>query len=117
LEKFALKMIPRLRLGHILINLFAGFRFSGSGKRLVSASRSGIIKIWDPESKYELMNLDTTINTQIDGTWSYKFALINSAAFGPDGRHIAAGCLDGFIRIWKAASPEEVTAEQEASSR
>ena len=66
--------------------------FSPDSKRVASGSRRGIIKIWDTDSKKELLSFNT------------RSGIVRSLAFSPDGRTLASGGSDQQIRLWDPAS-------------
>ena len=70
--------------------------FSPDGKKVVTASRDGIVRIWDAESGRELQRLTGHAG------W------VNSAAFSPDGEKIVTGSGDCTARIWDAESGIEL---------
>jgi WD40 repeat protein len=55
-------------------------------------------KVWDASNGQELLTLGG--HSQI----------VSFVSFTPDGRSIATGDGSGTVRIWQAASPEQVTA-------
>lgn len=69
---------------------------SPDGERLVSGSRDGSIRFWDPGTGAELRSFHRH-------TYS-----INDLAFSPDGRRLLIGSNDLTIRIWDVASGEEL---------
>lgn len=71
------------------------FALSPDGKRLVSASRNGTLRIWDAEKGQQLLEFP-----------AHK-ARIDAVAFSPDGKHIASGGHDRALKIWDAATGAE----------
>jgi WD40 repeat protein len=70
--------------------------FSPDGKRIISGSMAGTVKVWDSATGAELM----TLREHSDRIWS--------VAFSPDGKTIAAGTEetgDDSIRLWESAAP------------
>ncbi|MDB6040792.1 MAG: repeat-containing protein, partial [Verrucomicrobiales bacterium] len=67
--------------------------FSGDGKRIVTGSADQTTRLWDAETGLELLVLPGQTDVR--------------AAISPNGRYIAS--LDGdSVRVWIAASPEEM---------
>ena len=65
-------------------------------RTLFSAGADRVVKIWDVEDRQELFTLGT-----------HESAL-NCLALSPDSKMVAAGGRYGGIRLWRAASEEEV---------
>ncbi|KAK6499548.1 hypothetical protein TWF506_004177 [Arthrobotrys conoides] len=65
--------------------------FSPDGKTLVSASRDGSIKLWDPATGRLLQNLEGHVS-------------VRAVAFSPDGKTIASGLDDKTVRLWNAGT-------------
>ncbi|MCI0682767.1 MAG: hypothetical protein L0Y71_11760 [Gemmataceae bacterium] len=72
-----------------------GGAFSPDGKKAVSASADGSLRVWDTKTGKELRRLDGHSGR----VWC--------AAFAPDGRRIASGGFDGSVRIWDLATGRE----------
>jgi WD40 repeat protein len=68
--------------------MVTGVAFSPGGRRLVSSGMDGV-KVWDPSTGVELLNLPL----QGGGAWH--------VAFSPDGKSIAAAGGDGVVTLWK----------------
>jgi len=62
--------------------------FSPDGKKLVSGSVDGTIRIWQVSDGMLLMPPLKNSNSE------------NSVAFSPDGKTLASGSYDGVIRLW-----------------
>jgi len=65
--------------------------FSPDGKRIVTASRDETVKLWDMDSKAEILTLRNR----------NRNVLYSSVVFSPDGGSIAAGCVYG-VKTWRA---------------
>jgi WD40 repeat protein len=65
-------------------------------KRLVSASRDGTIKVWDPVTGQEAMALQVTGGGVLCVAWSW------------DGRKLASATTDGAIQVWDASRGSEL---------
>ena len=62
--------------------------FGPDGKRLVTVSWDGSLKLWDPLSGGELLTLSS---------YGRQFA---SVAFSLDGRRLVSGSRDGIVRVY-----------------
>jgi WD40 repeat protein/serine/threonine protein kinase len=68
--------------------------FSPDGKRLVSGSFDGTVRVWDTATQKDLHRLPA--GSRVFGV-----------AFHPDGRQVAAASEDGLVRVWDlGAAPE-----------
>jgi WD40 repeat protein len=81
----------RFRHGSSGVDLVA---FSGDGKRLVSASSNGMVRVWDPSTGKELRHFVIEV-----------VSAINWIALAPDGRTVAAADVPGpergnAIHLW-----------------
>ncbi|KZP27506.1 hypothetical protein FIBSPDRAFT_928039 [Athelia psychrophila] len=67
-------------------------KFSPDGRRILSSSQDGSIRLWDAVSGAHL----TTLQGHADG--------VNEATFSPDGNLIASVSHDQTVRLWDAVS-------------
>ncbi|MGI9415719.1 MAG: TIR domain-containing protein [Hyphomicrobiales bacterium] len=67
-------------------------KFSADGRRLVTASSSGLAQVWDARTGLRLLTLSG--HTQA----------VTDAAFSRDGARIATASRDGTARVWDARS-------------
>jgi WD40 repeat protein len=65
---------------------------------LASGGEDRTVRIWDVTTGLELL----TIKEHIEE--------VRSIAFSPDGKTLASGSLDGAVKLWSAASEQEVLA-------
>ena len=73
-------------------------KFSGDGKRVVTASGDRTARIWDAESGKEIAVLKGHDN------------FVRSAAFSGDGKRVVTASDDRTARIWDAESGKEIAA-------
>lgn len=66
-----------------------GLAFSPSGKRLLSISYDGTIKVWEPFAQRQLLRLEP------DGQ------PLQDLAFSPDGRLLVAAGVSGTVHVWR----------------
>ena len=71
----------------------------------MTASSDKTAKLWDAETGRELLTLEG------------HTADVYAAPFSPDGRLIATGSFDGTIKLWRAATPNEVTGWQQEEAK
>ncbi|APW59293.1 WD40 repeat domain-containing serine/threonine protein kinase [Paludisphaera borealis] len=71
-------------------------RFSPDGKRLATASREGVVVLWDVAS-------GTHLGAALDHPGP-----VAALAFSTDGRRIVTGCDDGTVRRWDGMTGEPV---------
>jgi hypothetical protein len=70
--------------------------FSPDGRKAISASADGTLRLWDTKTGKELKRLDGHTGR----VWA--------VAFAPDGRRAASGGFDHSIRLWDLASGREI---------
>ncbi|KAI0044175.1 WD40 repeat-like protein [Auriscalpium vulgare] len=71
--------------------------FSADGKRVVSGSDDGTIRVWDART-----------GQMVGGPFIGHTRAVRSVAFSLDGALVVSGSLDGTIRIWNAQTGEMV---------
>jgi len=69
--------------------------FSPDGKRLVSGSYDGGLKVWDAQTGLETRTLKGHSNV----VWS--------VAFSPDGKRLVSASEDGTVKVWDAQTGQE----------
>ncbi len=79
--------------------------FSPDGKRIVTGSWDGTVKVWDADKGQELLSLKGHTD------W------VTSVAFSPDGKRIVSGSEDKTVKVWDAEKGQELPHPQGAHTR
>jgi WD40 repeat protein/tRNA A-37 threonylcarbamoyl transferase component Bud32 len=69
-----------------------GVAFDPEGRRLISASEDGTLKLWNAATGDEIRTLRRDAGN------------VFCAAFSPDGRHVASGSMDQTVTLWDVES-------------
>ncbi len=77
-------------------NLVSQLVFSPDGKRMVTSSLDGTVKVWDPVKGNTLLSLD-----------GHKKP-VRAVAYSPDGKRIATASEDGTARVWDAENGKQL---------
>jgi len=121
--------------------------FSPDGKRIVSGSGDGTLRIWGARTGAETLTLrghedginsvayspdakrivsgssDRTLKVWDAATGAETLTLrghsggVNSVAFSPDGKRIVSGDRDGLLKVWHAVTKEQVENDPDAAVR
>lgn len=74
--------------------------YSPDGKTL-AAGTYGMVQLWEVRSGKELRQLGLPFEDV------NKVQYVNAVAFSTDGKILASGCSDGFLRLWDPATGKE----------
>jgi WD40 repeat protein/DNA-binding SARP family transcriptional activator len=80
--------------------------FSADGSRLVTASRDGTVRIWDPYT-------DAPEQLVLRG----HTGQVDAIAFSPDGSRLASASADGTVRVWALDLDDLVDVAQRGLTR
>ena len=92
--------------------------FSPNGKLIVTATKDGVVKIWEGMTGELIRSLDnpTRKNQEIRSNGTVNWG-VTSLAFAPDGASVVSGNDDGRARVWDTATGRLVhTLEQHSGS-
>ncbi|KAG8694402.1 hypothetical protein FRC09_009877 [Ceratobasidium sp. 395] len=70
--------------------------FSPDGRRIVSACKDGLVRVWDAETGAAIMSLKGHTGA------------VTCVAYSSDGQRIASGSWDSTVRIWDSRTGSEV---------
>ena len=87
------KVVPATFVGHS--SAVSSVSFSPDGKRIVSGSGDGTVKVWDAATGQETLTLRGHSGT------------VFSVSFSPDGQRIVSGSADNTVKVWDAATGQE----------
>jgi WD40 repeat protein len=76
-------------------NSVASVAFSSDGKRIVSGSNGGTLKVWDAQTGEEALTLKG------------HTGFVQGIAFSPDGKRIVSSSNDKTLKVWGAQPGEE----------
>jgi alpha-tubulin suppressor-like RCC1 family protein len=76
--------------------------FSGDGKMMISGSGEGMVKFWEAATGRLLRTLRQSPEKN---DYRYSPEAIYSLALSADGGLLAAGLVDGSVRLWRISTP------------
>jgi WD40 repeat protein len=74
-------------------SIVTALAFSSDGRRLVSASKDGTVRVWDTATGQEVLTLQGPGGP------------LTTVALSEDGRHLACGAEDGAVMVWDVTTP------------
>ncbi len=83
--------------------------WSPDGKRFAAACDDGTARVWHADTKKELATLRGHVFTKGQGAnMVEKMVGVYALAWSPDGRWVATAGRDHSVRVWNAASGQEI---------
>jgi WD40 repeat protein len=65
------------------------------GRRIVTGSNEGTVKVWDAATGYENLTLEGAVN------------FVNSLTVSADGRRLVRPGVDGTVKVWEAGRSQQ----------
>jgi len=82
--------------------------FSPDGTHILTVSTDRTARVWDAAAGDELFVLRGRESTTVSGTLRLRASGVLSAAFSPDGMRIVTASEDDAVRVWDAATGDEL---------
>jgi WD40 repeat protein len=92
----AVARLGTVRFRHANPIVFAAFL--PDGKRVLSVSGEGVLRVWEFPSGKQLGHLEKLAG---------EAGTVTSATLSPDGKHLTAFCGDEFMRVWDWANARQ----------
>jgi WD40 repeat protein len=88
-------------------NMVTSLSFSPDGKTLAGACYDVVARLWDVSSGKELRTLRVGGPVRASQLGAH-YSQTTSVAFSPDGNMLVSGGVDGVVRLWNAATGQEM---------
>ena len=99
-------IVHEFRLRYIVTghrNTIEDVAWSPDGSKLATTGKDGTLRIWDAQSRKELVNISAHLG------FSAGFTLgVEELAWSPDGTRIATAGLDKTAKVWDVATGQEI---------
>ena len=85
--------------------------FAPDGKLLATGSQDGLVRLWDVGTHQQLREMALPLKEPAGGASEFQppyRSHVDSVAFSPDGKRLAAGSSDKLVRLWEVATGKEV---------
>ncbi len=100
------QIVREFRLRHILTghkDTVLDAAWSPDGTRFATTGKDGTLRIWDAETRAELLNMSAHL------AFDAGFTLgVRELAWSPEGTRIATAALEGTAKVWDATTGKEI---------
>lgn len=84
----------------------AAFAVSPDGKRIVTTSSDGTLRLWEPRTG-ECLAVSEPLETRDQPTWT----MLHEVVFHPDGRKVMTADMEG-VKVWRARDLKRLSTEK-----